>query len=70
MGKKSATSGISALRNNRIQFDFKFQGQRFCPTLLKPPTEANIRRACEKLIWTSRATFAKTTATPYAQARA
>lgn len=54
MGRKSATSGISALRNDRIQFDFKFQGLRFRPTLLKPPTEANIRRACEKLIWIKR----------------
>lgn len=34
----------------RIQFTFKFEGVRYRPTLLRTPTEANLRRSREQLI--------------------
>jgi integrase len=49
MGRKSTTGGVTIKDRNRIQFDFKFDGVRYRPTLLKTPTEANLRRAREHL---------------------
>jgi integrase len=43
------TGGVTIKDRNRIQFDFKFDGVRYRPTLLKTPTEANLRRAREHL---------------------
>ncbi|MGH7715655.1 MAG: Arm DNA-binding domain-containing protein, partial [Vulcanimicrobiaceae bacterium] len=33
----------------RIRFDFKFEGRRYRPSLLRIPTETNLRRAREQL---------------------
>jgi integrase len=49
MGRKSNTGGVTAGRE-RIQFDFKFGGMRYRPTLLRAPTETNLRRAREHLV--------------------
>jgi integrase len=49
MGRKSKTGGAMAGRE-RIQFDFKFGGVRYRPTLLRTPTETNLRRAREYLV--------------------
>ena len=49
MGRKSNTGGVTAGRE-RIQFDFKFGGVRYRPTLLRAPTETNLRRAREHLV--------------------
>jgi integrase len=54
MSRRSTTTGVSAIRNARIRFDFKFQGKRYRPSVLKPPTEANLRREREQLIWIKR----------------
>jgi len=50
MGRKSTTGGVVAAGQNRIQFTFKLEGVRYRPTLLRPPTEANLRRAREQLV--------------------
>jgi integrase len=49
MGRKSETGGVRAAGDARIQFTFKFEGIRYRPTLLRIPTEANLRRAREQL---------------------
>jgi integrase len=49
MGRKSATGGVAAVGEHRIQFTFKFEGVRYRPTLLITPTEARLRRAREQL---------------------
>lgn len=49
MGSKWFTGGVAAARRGRIQFDFKFEGTRYRPTLPRPPSEANLRRAREHL---------------------
>jgi hypothetical protein len=48
--RKSMTGGVTIKGRNRIQLDFKFDGVRYRPTLLKTPTEANLRRAREHLV--------------------
>lgn len=45
MGRKSITGGVTAKGRARIQFEFKFEGVRYRPTLPRVPTEANLRRA-------------------------
>jgi Arm DNA-binding domain len=49
MGSKWLTGGVSAAPQDRIQFDFKFEGVRYRPTIRRPPSEANLRRARERL---------------------
>jgi Arm DNA-binding domain len=49
MGRHSTTGGVIALGHNRIQFEFKFEGRRYRPTLLMTPTALNLRRARENL---------------------
>jgi integrase len=49
MGTKWFTGGISAAPHDRIQFDFVFEGVRYRPTIKRPPSEANLRRARERL---------------------
>ena len=49
MGRRSVTGGVRAKGSNRIQFDFKFEGVRYRPTLPRIPTEANLRRARKQL---------------------
>jgi integrase len=40
---------VTAKGQRRIQFEFWFEGVRYRPTLLRTPTEANLRRAHEQL---------------------
>jgi hypothetical protein len=49
MGSKWFTGGIVAVPRGRIQFDFMFEGVRYRPSLRRPPSEANLRRARERL---------------------
>lgn len=49
MGKKSALSGVRPRGVDRIEFDFEFEGIRYRPTVLRTPSEANLRRAYKQL---------------------
>jgi integrase len=49
MGRRAKLSGVQAKGSNRIQFDFRFEGVRYRPTLERIPNEANLRRAHEQL---------------------
>lgn len=49
MSKKSISGGVTAKGQRRIQFDFMFEGARYRPTLLRTPSEANLRRARQQL---------------------
>jgi len=49
MGRKWFTGGVSAAPAGRIRFDFQFEGVRYRPTIRRPPSEANLRRARERL---------------------
>lgn len=49
MGSKWFTGGVAAAPRERIQFDFRFEGVRYRPTIRRPPSEANLRRARERL---------------------
>jgi integrase len=49
MGSEWFTGGVAAAPRGRIQFDFTFNGIRFRPSIKRPPSEANLRRARERL---------------------
>jgi hypothetical protein len=49
MGSRWFTGGVAAAPHGRIQFDFVFEGIRHRPTIRRPPSEANLRRARERL---------------------
>ncbi len=49
MGSKWFTGGVIAASRSRIQFDFMFEGIRYRPSIRRPPSEANLRRARERL---------------------
>lgn len=49
MGSKWFTGGVVAAPRGRIQFDFMLDGVRYRPTIKRPPSEANLRRARERL---------------------
>ena len=49
MGRKSITSGVRPKGKDRIEFDFEFEGKRYRPTVRRPPTEGNLRRALQQL---------------------
>jgi integrase len=49
MGSKWFTGGVVAASRGRIQFDFVFNGTRYRPSIKRPPSEANLRRAREHL---------------------
>jgi integrase len=49
MGSKWFTGGVIAAAHGRIQFDFMFEGVRYRPSIRRPPSEANLRRARERL---------------------
>ncbi len=49
MGSKWFTGGVSARPRGRIQFDFVFEGVRYRPSICRPPSEANLRLARERL---------------------
>jgi integrase len=43
------TGGVFAAPRGRIQFDFIFNGIRYRPSIKRSPSEANLRRARERL---------------------
>jgi hypothetical protein len=49
MGSNWFTGGVVALRRGRIQFDFMYEGIRYRPSIRRPRSEANLRRARERL---------------------
>jgi Arm DNA-binding domain len=49
MGSKCFTGGVVAAPRGRIQFDFILNGIRYRPSIRRPPSEANLRRARERL---------------------
>jgi integrase len=49
MGNKWFTGGVTAAPRDRIQFEFRIEGVRYRPSLKRPPSEANLRRARERL---------------------
>ena len=49
MGSKWFTGGVVAAPRGRIQFDFIHNGVRYRPSIKRPPSEANLRRARERL---------------------
>ena len=49
MGRKSARAGVSAIGQRRIRFDFKLDGVRYRPSLVRSPSETNLRQAREYL---------------------
>lgn len=49
MGSEWFTGGVSAAPRGRIQFDFNYEGIRYRPTIRRPPSESNLRRARERL---------------------
>jgi len=54
MGRRSITGGVVAVRGARIRFDFRFHRKRYRPSVIRSPTEANLRRAREQLLWIKR----------------
>src|ERR1700743_3381537 len=50
MGTQWFTGGVMAASRGRIQFDFLFEGVRYRPSIRRPPSEANLRRARERLM--------------------
>ncbi len=49
MGSRWFTGGVAAAPRGRIQFDFRLDGVRYRPSIKRPPSEANLRRARERL---------------------
>jgi integrase len=49
VGRKSRTGGVTAVGTHRIRFDFMFEGRRFRPSVLRAPTDMNMRRAREQI---------------------
>ncbi len=49
MGSKWFTGGVVVAPHGRIQFDFMFEGIRYRPSIRRPASEANLRRARERL---------------------
>jgi hypothetical protein len=49
MGTKWFTGGVVAASRGWIQFDFTVNGTRYRPSIKRPPSEANLRRARERL---------------------
>jgi integrase len=49
MGTQWFTGGVVATPRGRIRFDFTFNGIRYRPSINRPPSEANLRRARERL---------------------
>ncbi len=64
MGSKSFTDGVVAAPRGRIQFDFMFEGVRYRPSIRRPPSEATLRRAHERLDEVKRQTTPSNTILP------
>ncbi|MEJ1962897.1 MAG: DUF3596 domain-containing protein [Gammaproteobacteria bacterium] len=45
MGRRSQSGGVGPKGRHRIEFTFFYDGKRYRPTVKRPPTEANLRRA-------------------------
>ncbi len=50
MDSKWFTGGVVAAPRGRIQFDFMLEGVRYRPSIRRPASEANLRRARERLV--------------------
>ena len=50
MCRRPITGGVSAKGQQRIQFEFWFEGVRYRPTLLRTPSETNLRQARQQLM--------------------
>lgn len=55
MGRRSVDGGVRPKGPDRIEFEFWYHGKRYRPTLLRKPTEANLRRARVQLAQIERA---------------
>ncbi len=51
MGRRALSGRVMAAGRKRIRFDFIFEGHRYRPSLLRTPTEINLRRARQQLAW-------------------
>jgi integrase len=49
MGRRAISGGVRTKGSNRIQFDFELGGVRYRPTVVRMPSEANLRRARKQL---------------------
>jgi integrase len=49
MGTEWFTGGVTVASRGRVQFDFMLEGVRYRPSIRRPPSEANLRRARERL---------------------
>jgi len=49
MSRTSIAGGVIPAGANRIRFDFKYEGVRYRPTLLRTPSESNLRWARQHL---------------------
>lgn len=49
MSRTSLTGGVIPAGADRIRFDFRFEGVRYRPTLLRTPSESNLRWARQHL---------------------
>ena len=49
MSRTSITGGVIPVGADRIRFDFKYEGARYRPTLLRTPSESNLRWARQHL---------------------
>jgi hypothetical protein len=45
VGRKSITGGVAPKGADRIELTFVFEGTRYRPTIIRVPSEANLRRA-------------------------
>jgi len=49
MARRTLTGGVIAVGSRGIRFDFAFDGRRYRPSIAQVPTEANLRRAHQRL---------------------
>jgi len=49
MGGRTLNRGVRAKGSDRIEFEFVYQGKRYRPSLIRVPSETNLRRAAEQL---------------------
>jgi len=50
VGKRTDLSGVRAKGPDKIQLDFRVDGVRYRPTIDRPPSEGNLRRAHKQLL--------------------
>lgn len=49
MSRRTLAGGVGAVGSRRIRFDFVFEGRRYRPSVVRAPTETNLRRARDQL---------------------